>query len=549
MKGVREMASKRNYKKLLKSFITLLLLVVVIISWRGVFPTLADTANYTDILKDLQKDSTFNEKDYPYKSDDYSIKVIQIAESVNGALYLYTYQPCQLTTYLIATDVNMALSDKLGVEEIDDTGNNNSGSGNSGSNNNQGTGGSSGDGFGGGGGSGRSIGNKTADTKLYGLTLVNTSGVFAKYLVNDIKVSSDKVRYYNITSIYRAWDKALDGTTGNNNTGDKKAFEVRNIYRVTDENGEKKYYCEPTYTVNILNPYSDYLLYLTSSSLPSIPSIKFNFERMGMLDAHYIAFSTDWEIDKLKSATVTYESRTGVGHYNTFLGFDCGGDISYSDPRTGYENPTYSDRAEYTSDFWHSGRDYSYSWDRIQTVPEFLATEKNLTDETKSNLEGKQWVLRFLETERTQKETSILGYKKYTTDFTKVDKVAVLRLEFETDGVCYNLGAVSDMVSGDDKPGNVEPKPDEQSIWDNIVGFFKNLFDKIKGFSWWQWLLMILGVILGIGLIVSLVIFGFKAVFKVIGLLIKYLFIGLWYLISAPFRFIAWIVRKIKGES
>lgn len=492
------MTSKRTGKKFIYVLLALLLLVITVMSWRGAIPAIADTYGNTNVLKDLQKDSTFDIADYPDNSEDYSIKIIQIAESDKGDLYLYTYQPCQKTKYLIATDINMSLSE-------------------------------------------------SADgTKLYELILINTNGVFAKYLVKGVKLSESATRYYNITSVYRAWDKELDGETGNNNTGDKKAFEVRNIYRVTTESGAKKYFCEPTYTVNIINPYSDYLLYLTTSSLPSIPSIKVNFERMGMIDAHYIAFSTEWEIDKLKSATVTYQSSSGVGHYNTFLGFDCGGDIRYTDPQTGYAYPTYSDRAEYTGDFWHSGRDYSYTWDRIQTVPEFLATEKNLTDETKNNLAGKQWVLRFLETERTQTETGILGYKKYTTDFTKVDKVAVLRLEFETDGVCYNLGAISDIVSGDDKPGNVEPKPDEQSIWKNIGEFFINLFNKIKGFSWWQWLLLVLGVILGIGLIISLIMFGIKAIFKGIGYLIKYLFKGLWWLISLPFRAISKLSEKRK---
>jgi len=490
------MAIKRNYKKWLKLILTLLLLVIALIGGRGINPAFAVTYGNSNVLQDLQKDGSFNISDYPDKAEDYSIKVIQIAESSKNELFLYTYQPCQKTKYLIATDINMSQS-----EHVD-------------------------------------------GTRLYELILINTNGVFAKYLVKDIKVSESAIRYYNITSIYRAWDKELDGETGNNNTGEKKAFEVRNIYRVTDENGDKKYFCEPTYTVNIINPYSDYLLYLTASSLPSIPSIKFNFERMGMIDAHYIAFSTEWEIDKLKSATVTYQSSSGVGHYNTFLGFDCGGDISYTDPQTGYAYPTYSDRAEYSGDFWHSGRDYSYTWDRIQTVPEFLATEKNLTDETKSNLDGKQWVLRFLETERTQTETSILGYKKYTTEFTKVDKVAVLRLEFETDGIAYNLGTVADVVSGDDLPGNVEPKPDEQSIWKNIGEFFINLFNKIKGFAWWQWLLLVLGVILGIGLIISLIMFGIKAIFKGIGYLIKCLFKGLWWLISLPFR----AISKLSGK-
>lgn len=431
--------------------LTLLLLVTVLIGGRGVIPAFAETAGNTNVLKDLQQDETFKATDYPDNPKDHSIKVIQVAESEKDDLYLYTYQPSQKSYYALATEINMSLSE-------------------------------------------------TADgTRLYGLILVNTNGVFAKYLVKDIKVSSDSVRYYNVTSIYRAWDNEIDGETGTDNTGEKKAFPVRNIWRVTTEQGEKKYYCEPTFTVTVNNPYSDYLLYLTSESLPSVSSIQLNFNKLGMIDAHYVAFSTDWEIDRLKSATVTYNRSSGTGYYNTFLGFDCGGDITYEQARTDYAYPTYNDKAEYKGDLWHNGRNYDYKWDRIQTVPEFIAGESSLTDETKRNLEGKQWVLRFLETQRTQTETGILGYKKYTTNFTKVDKVSVLRLEFETDGVSYNLGAVSDMVSGDDKPGNVEEKK-EGNFWFYIWDCLVKLFEGKSGV--WETIVAVVAIIIVVVVVV-----------------------------------------------
>ena len=95
-------------------------------------PAFANVYGNTNVIKDLQRDATFNAEDYPDKADDYSIKVLQVAESDKNELYLYTYQPCQKTTYLIATDVNMSLS-------------------------------------------------ATADgTKLYELIIVKTNGVFAK---------------------------------------------------------------------------------------------------------------------------------------------------------------------------------------------------------------------------------------------------------------------------------------------------------------------------------------------------------------------------------
>jgi len=108
------MTKQRNNKKLFYAFLTLLLLVMTIIGGRGVFPAFAYTSGYTSALADLQKDGDFNINAYPDIADDYKIQLIQIAESVNGELFIYTYQPCQKTRYLVATQINMSLTDKLG---------------------------------------------------------------------------------------------------------------------------------------------------------------------------------------------------------------------------------------------------------------------------------------------------------------------------------------------------------------------------------------------------------------------------------------------------
>lgn len=48
---------------------------------------------YSGVLDDLKKDSSFDESFYPVVANDYSLQMIQIAESVNGELFLYVYQP------------------------------------------------------------------------------------------------------------------------------------------------------------------------------------------------------------------------------------------------------------------------------------------------------------------------------------------------------------------------------------------------------------------------------------------------------------------------
>ena len=54
---------------------------------------IAEEITYTEVLTDLQKDSSFNADNYPTKADDYSLQIIQLAESVNKELFVYVYQP------------------------------------------------------------------------------------------------------------------------------------------------------------------------------------------------------------------------------------------------------------------------------------------------------------------------------------------------------------------------------------------------------------------------------------------------------------------------
>lgn len=127
------MRVKRNKCKLTVLAIILLLLIITVVSGWLKLPAYAETYVNTDVLEDLKKDEKFDAKDYPARMGDYSISVIQIAESTAGELFLYTYQPSQRTKYLEATQINMSL-------------------------------------------------NQTADgTRLYELKLINVNGVFCKY--------------------------------------------------------------------------------------------------------------------------------------------------------------------------------------------------------------------------------------------------------------------------------------------------------------------------------------------------------------------------------
>ncbi len=220
----------------------------------------AEERVYTNVLADLQKDEAFNVINYPEINDPTeelfgSIQVIQIAESTAGELFVYTYQPSNKTHELKAAEVNMALS-----ESVD-------------------------------------------GTSLFPLTLLNSNGVFCKYLVGGVIVSSDPVRYYNISSIYRDWVKEIDGEPNNDNTKSAVAFEVGKVYKLETQDGGIKYSCEKVDVVRIQNPFAGYLSYYDGLKWD------FLFNVAHFTDVHFIAFDTDFPIDTLQEADISYYTK------------------------------------------------------------------------------------------------------------------------------------------------------------------------------------------------------------------------------------------------
>ena len=372
------MKNKQVKSKFLHILIALLLLVIVFIGGQGLTPAFADTSNYTSVLTDLQKDSNFNVDNYPYKADDYSIQVIQIAESVNGELFVYTYQPCQKTTYLVATKINMSLA-----ESVD-------------------------------------------GTRLYGLTLINISGVFGKYKVNDITISNKTTRYYNITSIYREWLKGIDEETGSDNIINSKYFCVGKLYKAETVDGSVKYSCRQTDTVEIKNPYVDFLSYYAGATWGSL----FGLEPDKYTDVHYIAFSTDKKIDALKEADVTYSTQS-------YKKEAFSNEVTYGEKSKPQYITLTGKMSGTTPDGFLAGK---YSWKCIQRTSDFIkSTGMDNGNYAYDNIKDTEFVLVFLTTPYTQKQVySFMQGHGYEVTGTKVSDVSILRLMFETNGVTYN---------------------------------------------------------------------------------------------------------------
>lgn len=433
---------KKNFKI---NYITILLAIFCLFSFlpiTAISSTKAEETIYSNVLDDLQKDESFNIEDYPLKENDYSLQVIQIAESNDKELFIYVYQPSGTH---FATSINISTTI-----------------------------------------------NEEYFPHNYKLTLLNYKGTLHKYLVNDLNVSNEDKRYYDIPSIFRNFDFNIDEFDEDGEVSEK-SYAVSKLFTATTENNVTTYTCEMTQTIEIDEKYVGYLRYENGFYLYK-----------HACDSHFVAFSTDYEIDMLLEADVYYTSRS-VWEYNHLI---TGSGMSFGDI---YENEVHLNRyKEVNVNVWGQ----HYNWERIQSVDEFIKNE-DLTSSAKQSLNGKQWVLRFVETPYDY-SGDLIGWQ-YDKNYINVRNISILRLKFETNGKVYNLGVVDNKQTGDGVPDNNQPSP-----------------------PWWIWLILgFLCLIILLPIFPGLFNFFVKTI-EIIFLALKWLFKGIWYVISAPFS----VVKK-----
>lgn len=410
---------KRNNRKIIIALIILMLVISCLFSIITPFKAVAENENdsvieYTSVLEDLQKDENFDVNAYPINVEDYSLQVIQIAESSNNELFIYVYQPSGQDKDLRATSINLST-------EIDDN----------------------------------------LSYSNYELKYLNSSNTFYKYKVEDFEVKNDILRYYDISSIFRNWNSDFDEETGNDNEISEVPYEVAKLYTVVTVDGAVFYSCKDTDVVELTGKYAGFLRYNNS--------VIFNST---WTDAHFVAFSTYYEIDDLIEAEVSYVEtlykRVGNGFFQE----------STTEILDGPYNREVSFTADDEGDLLvnNSWFPHNYSFKRIVSIDEFKEIE-DLTSSTEENLEGMQWVLRFAETER-------LGGYDNTTDGTTwydVSNITLLTLKFEMDGIVYNLGVVDNKQTGDEVPDN--NLEGQLPSWQRaLISFFNNLSLGLKIF-------------------------------------------------------------------
>ncbi len=437
----------------------------------------------SNVLDDLKRDSSFFVSDYPVSSTNYSFEVIQIAESNNKELFVYTYNPSYQSIGMKAAEITMWDTPSL-----------------------------------------------TEFTALpYNLTLVSEFEQFQKYRVEGYTVCDERVRYYNFTQIHVPYNETahkdreiIAGTT------DLVAYSVGQSWQV-------KYINDTVwYDVGELKVIE--LDYLYNGELLLKNGITFNnfFGTFESSYLHFIVFTCDeYILDDVYDADMRYKTQKVI--FQNLLGSD---EIEYVDekPRQEFLYIDDKDIAYFDSKGWLAGEDVE--WHRIMKSDAFKKSMTDqgldLADDLISKLDVKNsWVFAFTETERTLNylydysvsgTPIMIGYQEYKT---LVTEVSVLRLHFfdKTKGE-FNLGTVMDITTSDGIPdGSNKTGLDIDDFWEKFKEAIRNVMTIIG--------IVLIVVLIGfcmpilspiISLVVNLIGFILKTIISIITFPFKLIF-------------------------
>lgn len=447
-------------KQVNKIFICLLLVLACLCgallgTTNNFIRAVSNATKYTNVLYDLQTDDDFDATDYVVDMQDYSLKVIQIAESSDKELFVYVYQPCSPNIDLQATSINISKGIDANLSYIN-----------------------------------------------YTLTLLNSNGVFYKYRVDDFRLETTATRYYDISSIFREWNAQYDESLQNDNAINEVSFDVGKQYRVSEDNEITTYDCLETETVLITDKFVDSFRYWDGWYVIMHEKV----------DRHFVAFSTDYDIDKLYEVDLIFTTKDYLATNIELLPFDL---WSWEVSRTYEDAVEHSITLDYTQRYDMSAHGifgHSYDWDRIETSSDFLERNNNISQDTIDNVSNKQYVLSFYETYWVKYETAVsqvIG--------TDVFDISIMRLKFEVDGVVYNLGVVDNKQSGNNVPSNYD-----QHLLE-IFNHSDNWYEKF------------IKILIGLFLFIAILVLAAPILPKVFSFFV-WLFKGIWQIISAPFK-------------
>lgn len=391
--------------RLVSIFLAFVLGICAVITTAAQTPLVAraESITYSGVMEDLKKDTSFKPENYPTKTDDYSLKIIQLAESVDKELFVYVYQPSGKTKNFKASSINISTTINDSISYLN-----------------------------------------------YKLELLNSNSVFYKYKVSGLTVKDDKVRYYAISSIYRPFDESIDKQASGGNTVTEVNYAVNKQYCFGEINGKPYVNCVDIETIVVTDKFVGFVRYHDGFKL-----------YVGACDSHFVAFNTNKPMDKLLEADVYYTTQSYDWSSVPFVGVK----ETFGDKADKYAYLKYTDKVEHTGGGLFAGTykwdriqtidDFIKGENRENIYHGAVLdvkTSSKLTDEALTELKGKKWVLRFAET-----SYSLSGYSTTGSTFesyTLVGDVTILRLKFETDGITYNLGVIDNKQTGGKEPSN-----------------------------------------------------------------------------------------------
>ena len=389
--------------RLVSIFLAFVLGICAVITTAAQTPLVAraESITYSGVMEDLKKDTSFNPGNYPTKADDYSLQIIQLAESSDKELFVYVYQPSGKVKDFKASSINISTTINDSISYLN-----------------------------------------------YNLELLNSNGVFYKYKVSGLTVKDESVRYYAISSIYRPFDESIDNQASGGNTVTEVNYAVNKQYCFGEINGKPYVNCVDIETIVVTDKFVGFVRYPDGFKL-----------YVGACDSHFVAFNTNKSMDKLLEADVYYTTQEYSSSWAAFVGEN----ETFGDKADKYAYLKYTDKVEHTGGGWFAGTykwdriqtvdDFIKNEDREQIFSGAIIDVKvssKLTDAALNELKGKKWVLRFTETDYSM----WTGQGSYGTFSTIVGDVTILRLKFETDGITYNLGVIDNKQSGSKDPSN-----------------------------------------------------------------------------------------------
>ena len=253
----------KHHKRIVVTAVAIVLLLIDVILLFCISPSsvYAETSGtgYSSALDDLQSDADFDISLYPANKNDYSLQVIQIAESKDGELFVYVYQPSNGARDYTASSINIstAINDSLYY-------------------------------------------------KNYKLELLSRDGVFCKYRVKDFVVKDDVLRYYDISSVFRKYDVDVDEGLPeyNENEISEVAFKVAKLFTAVTLDGKVTYSCIESHVIEITDKYVGYIKYSNGFDLCASSCL-----------AYYVAFDTDLPIDNLYEADIDFVTKDYSYYY------------------------------------------------------------------------------------------------------------------------------------------------------------------------------------------------------------------------------------------